>query len=79
MGAAVETLLAAALDDSREQIGASGSSGDAHFQSPRICDMAGLMLGRIFPGKYRFIYDVSPKERERQRIACLNIWRAEHG
>jgi hypothetical protein len=76
--AAIERLLVASLEDTEQRMGMSGSWGNKSFEDPRICDIAGHVLSQRLPAKYPFDLGASQKQRERQRIECLNIWRAQN-
>ena len=74
---AVERLLVAALEDTEQREGMSGSWGDKSFQDPRVCDLAAHVLAQRFPKKYRFDLSATLMDRDRQRLAMLNEWRKE--
>jgi len=74
---AVETFLVAALEDTGQQLGMSGSWGGEPFRDPRICDIAGHVLSQGLPEKYTFDLEADLHERDRQRIAAINVWRRE--
>jgi len=67
------------LEDTDERFGMSGTRNGKNFNDPRICDMAGEILAECFTNRYTFDFSASLKVRERQRIECLNVWRAAHG
>ena len=78
VNAAAEAVLAAELEDTEKYVGLSGSIMAKDYSDPRVCDMAGEILAEHFPSKYVFDLNASLEERDRQRLACLNIWRGEH-
>ena len=53
-GAAIERLLAAALDDTERRVGREGDYNEFSYADPRICDMAALVLAQRWPKKYQF-------------------------
>ena len=61
---AVEDLLAAALLDRSVRSGLTASWGGVSFSNPRLCDMAGLLLSRIFPDGYQFDIEAPLAERD---------------
>ena len=71
--AAVEESLEGALDDLEEHI---GDFGYGTLYAPRICDAAGFFLAKRWPDRYAFDLSPSLSVRERQRVGCLNVWRA---
>lgn len=77
--AAIEELLVKALEDTEERTGLSGSWGDKSYTNPRICDMAGHVLSLLWKDRYIFDLAASSRNRDAQRYACLNGWRARHG
>lgn len=79
VAAAVEELLACALEDTDERTGMSGSRNGKSYTDPRICDMAGFFLHELWKERYTFDLGASLRTREKQRYACLNQWRAKHG
>jgi hypothetical protein len=77
--AAIEELLVKALEDTEERTGLSGSWGEKSYANPRICDMAGHVLSLLWKDRYDFDLSASSRNRNAQRVACLNGWRARHG
>jgi hypothetical protein len=77
--AAIEVLLVKELEDTDERFGLSGTRNLKSYNDPRVCDMAGEILAECFTNRYPFDLNASLKVRERQRIECLNVWRADHG
>ena len=77
--AAMEKWLIAALDNTKERMGMSGSRNGKNYSDPRICDMAGLFLAERWPDRYTFDVSAPLKTRDRQRIVCANTWRQAHG
>ena len=76
---AIEKTLVAALEDTEERNGMSGTQYGQSFSDPRICDMAGCVLALRWPARYNTIDLSAPlKERDRQRIECMNAWRKAH-
>jgi hypothetical protein len=55
-----------------------GSWDDKSFNDPRMCDLAAHMLWKRWPHRYFFDLNADEKERERQRIECLNVWRSRN-
>ena len=76
--AATEKSLIAALDDTEERTGMSGSRNGKSYSDPRICDMAAWFLSERWPDRYSFDISASLKTRECMRIECLNVWRKAH-
>ncbi len=74
---AIERLLVAALDDTQQHDGMSGSWGDTSFRDPRVCDLAALVLAGRLPQKYQFDLSGNLIERDRQRRLMINAWRKE--
>jgi len=74
---AIERLLVAALDDTEQREGMSGSWGDKSFQDPRVCDLAGHVLAQRFAKKYQFDLSATLMNRDRQRLLMVNAWRKE--
>jgi hypothetical protein len=77
--AAVEEVLAASLDDTEARHGIGGSYGGKSFEDPRIGDVAAHFLSVRWKEKYSFDLEATPKERDRQRIDCINQWRKGRG
>ena len=76
---AITDLLVAALDDTDEETGASGSRDGKAFSDPRICDLAGHMLHERDPARYSFDLSGSLGARNRSIIEIKNMWRKAHG
>jgi hypothetical protein len=76
---AIEAVLVAALADTEERAGMSGSRNGKNFFDPRICDMAACLLSERWPQRYTFDFSASLNTRERQRRECANVWRVAHG
>lgn len=74
---AIEEFLVAALADTDEREGVSGSWDGKSLTDPRICDIAGHVLAQRLPEKYTFDLDATLWDRDRQRIAAINIRRKE--
>ncbi len=74
---AAEKLLIGALDDLEEREGSGGTWNGKTFSDPRVCDIAGHVLNARWPEKYAFDLSASLAGRDRQRIAAINLWRAE--
>jgi hypothetical protein len=62
-----EKLLIYALSDTKQRP-----------DDPRICDLAGDTLAKFWKGRYVFDDKAFLPDRERQRITCINLWRASH-
>jgi hypothetical protein len=77
--AVMESSLIAALDDTEERMGLSGSRNGKNYSDPRICDMAGHFLAKRWPERYKFDISAPLKTRDRQRIECANTWRRTRG
>lgn len=75
---AIEELLITALRDTQAREGMSGSWDEKSFTDPRVCDIAGHVLNMRWPEKYKFDLAENLYERDRQRIAMINVWRSEH-
>ncbi|MBN2498187.1 MAG: hypothetical protein JXR96_26590 [Deltaproteobacteria bacterium] len=75
----IEALLVAALDDETERVGMSGSWDGKSFSDPRICDVAGHVLSKVFAKRCDFDLSASILVRDRQRIACTNAWLRARG
>jgi len=75
---AIEEFLVAALADTEEREGTSGSWDGKSLTDPRICDIAGRVLAQRLPEKYTFDLAATLWDRDRQHIAAINIWRKEH-
>ena len=68
----IEALLVAALADTDE---ARDDQIYPKRETRRICDLAGRILADRWPEKYRFDAIASLRMRDKQRIACSNVWR----
>lgn len=77
--AAVEEVLVAALADTEEREGMSASWGSVYFEDPRICDVAGYILGQRYQDRYLFDASATLAKRDEQRLVLQNIWRQAHG
>ncbi len=75
----IEKRLVESLSDTDRRTGFSGSYGDYRFSDPRICDFAGYVLAKWFPGKYEIDANGSFDDRERQRSVAVNVWRKGNG
>ena len=62
----------------RQRMGMFGSWGDKSFTDPRICDVPDHVLSRRSPARYPFDLGAPLKQRERQRMECINTWRAQN-
>src|SRR5262249_14061161 len=69
-------LLIAALDDTEERIGESGSRNGKEYADPRVCDMAGHVLNQLYPKKYAFDLGAQTSVRDRQLVIMKNVWRS---
>ena len=76
---AAEAILVGELEDTEKVVGMTLGFPGKNVSDPRVCDVAGYELADNFPGKYSFDLTSALPDRDRARIACLNIWRAEHG
>jgi hypothetical protein len=76
VAAAVEALLVAALDDTEEYVGMSGSWNGKEYADPRICDMAGHVLNQLDAKKYSFDLAAQLGPRNRQLVIMKNVWRS---
>lgn len=77
--AEVEALLIAALTDTEERVGMSGTRDGKSFSDPRICDIAGHALGKRFGARYTFDLEAPLEERDRARAIMQNNWRRTRG
>lgn len=75
---ALENLLVSCLTDTEEHEGSTGTWHGKHFCDPRVCDMAGHVLWLRWKDKYAFDLNSTLKERDLQRIECINLWRKQH-
>ena len=75
---AMERLLVGALEDTEERSGLNMRRKGKSISDPRICDLAALHLAEQWPGQYAFDIVASFGERERQRLANLNVWRRKN-
>jgi hypothetical protein len=73
----IEALLADRLEDV-ERIKGMTMGGEAVGQQPIIGEIAAWTLAQRYPKRYTFDPDGSPHDREAQRIAAANVWRAAH-
>jgi hypothetical protein len=74
-----ERILVAALEDTDERVGMSGSINGKSFTNPRICDIAAWKLAERWTNRYFFDISASLKLRDRQRVECINTWRRSRG
>lgn len=75
---ALEELLVSCLTDTEEYEGFTGTWHRKYFRDPRVCDMAGHVLWLHWKDKYAFDANAQLKERDLQRIQCINLWRRQH-
>ncbi len=75
---AIERALAGSLEDTEECFNTSFSRNEQGLTDPRICDLAAWFLSDRWPARYSFEVPGSLESRNRQRIECLNSWRAAH-
>ena len=73
---AIETALITGLADTEEMLGESGLRDGRYFINPRVSDFAARLLARFWPDRYSFDLSASLKARDRERLECLNVWRA---
>ena len=73
-----EKCLVRALEDTEVREGEDGDVNGKSYSDPRVCDMAAAYLADRWPERYKFDISAPPGARERQRIACLNVWRTAH-
>jgi hypothetical protein len=73
-----EDLLVAALDDTEERRGESGSRNGKEYSDPRVCDIAGHVLSELYPKKYAFDLSAPLAARNRQLVIIKNVWRGEN-
>ncbi len=73
--AAIEYLLMAALDDTEERRGTSGTRNGKEYIDPRVCDVAGFVLNELYPKKYTFDLAAQVRTRDLQLVVMKNIWR----
>jgi len=78
-GAAIERLLAAALDDTERRVGMRKEYYEATIDGPRVCDIAALALSQRWPEKYQFQWRENPAESDTQVARIRDQWRAENG
>jgi hypothetical protein len=78
-GAAIERLLATALEDKERFFGPGGNLDKVSFADPRICDMAAYVMARRWPGKYSFQWSANAAECDTQIVKLQNTWRSAHG
>ena len=73
-----EKVVVAMMDDTEQREGESGSlGGGKSFIDPRVCDHAAYYLAQKLPKKYEFDMTAPLRERDRQRVAMINVWRKE--
>lgn len=72
--AAIEDLLAAALDDTRQWDGSWNGTPD-----PTTADFAARALQQRWPAQYTFDFAAQRAVRERQVFAAKNVWRTRRG
>jgi hypothetical protein len=72
--AAIEDLLAAALDDTTTWNGNWNGTPD-----PTTADFAATALQQRWPGHYTFDFAAPRRVRERQVLAAKNVWRQRRG
>ena len=73
---AIETLLAGELQDVLGH-GPSGGENDVKFpEGTRLCDQAASLMSQRWPDRYKFTTTGTIAERDKQRLACLDTWRA---
>ncbi|WP_131989197.1 HEAT repeat domain-containing protein [Chthoniobacter flavus] len=77
--AAVERLLATALEDKERFFGPAGNLEKVSFADPRICDMAAYVMSHRWPEKYAFQWSASGAECDTQIVKLQDIWRSAHG
>ncbi|HUG70965.1 MAG TPA: hypothetical protein VMM76_24665, partial [Pirellulaceae bacterium] len=77
--AAAEKLLISSLTDTAERWEMSGNWSGKSFTDPRVCDIAAHVLSMRQPDKYSFDLEANTRQRDRQRIVMINVWRAEQG
>ena len=75
---AIEEALVSALDDTEEVKSLGMAMNGRNYSSPRICDLAAHGLAERWPERFHFDMSGSLETRERQRIQCINVWRAAH-
>jgi hypothetical protein len=74
-----DELLVQALDDVERYVGLSGGWGDKCASDPRICDLAGHFLSRVWKQPEAFDLAGTLETRDRQRFELQNIWRKKQG
>jgi hypothetical protein len=77
--AARDELLVQALTDTAERRGMSGTWGDKSFSDPRLCDVAGHLLSRLWKQPDAFDLSGTLRTRDRQRVELQNAWRKKQG
>jgi hypothetical protein len=77
--AARDEALVLALGDPEEYLGMGAGWGDVSFNDPRMCDLAGYFLRRLWNLPDRFDPSASLHTRDRQRVELENIWRKKLG
>jgi len=78
-GAAIERLLATALDDTERRVGTEGNYNEFSYADPRVCDMAALVLTERWPKKYQFRWDGTSTDCDVEIARLRNQLRAENG
>jgi len=78
-GAAIERLLATALEDKERFFGPAGNLEKVSFADPRICDMAAYVMSRRWPEKYVFQWSASAADCAPQITKLQDTWRTAHG
>jgi hypothetical protein len=73
----IETMLVAEIEDTVEA-NLPFTLDQLPFDQ-RHCDIATAILAKIWPEKYKFDISTTLKNREKQRIECINVWRKGHG
>ena len=73
---AIEETLISELADTQEYAGMAWSREGRHLQDPRISDAACYYLAKRWPDRFHFDASASLLVRDRQRLECLNAWRA---
>lgn len=74
VGAAIDRLLGAALDDKGQRVGLTGAYDEFSYIDPGVCDIAALVISRRWPQKYHFTWAASPIERDAQITLIRSAW-----